>query len=508
MIKINLNNNKDRITSIKNYFCDAAKEFMELMSYNYKQFTSPVLFMSGLYILGIISIIRANFLYVDDLGRAIHGYRGWNNFSRYISDFTATILHADTIINDISPLPQLIVAILIAIASVIIVFVISGRKPSKLALIASLPVGLSPWFLECFSYKFDSPYIALSVFASVFPFLFVNNYFLFSTISILSLLIMCMTYQASSGIYALLVIMICLKAWNERSKTNKDIIIFACISAVSYIITMILFRILFMKQTPTYIDANMYPLPQLFSSFLHNFSSYIRIACDDFGLLWKFLLLFSGVMFLTRTVLYSKRNKTIALIVSIIAVIAMCTLSFGAYLFLQKTIFAARGMYGLGVFIAILGIYTVACEKKIFAIPALLLCWCFFVFSFSYGNALADQKRYNDFRTEIILNDLSKLYPDNKNKAISILLINSIDFAPSINNIAKRKPIIKRLVPKNLKGGWMWGYYYLIYHYNFNLQFADGWREQKIEEDGLELLLDTRYHTIKGNSEKILVILK
>jgi hypothetical protein len=27
--------------------------------------------------------------------------------------------------------------------------------------------------------------------------------------------------------------------------------------------------------------------------------------------------------------------------------------------------------------------------------------WCFAVFAFTYGNALADQKRYIDFRTEI-----------------------------------------------------------------------------------------------------------
>lgn len=53
----------------------------------------------------------------------------------------------------------------------------------QLSMIAAVvPLGLSPWFLECFSYKFDSPYMALSVLASVIPFIFGRRIFINSLV--------------------------------------------------------------------------------------------------------------------------------------------------------------------------------------------------------------------------------------------------------------------------------------------------------------------------------------
>jgi len=173
---------------------------------NYRQFVKPVLIMFGIYAFGISAIIRADFLYIDDIGRSAHGYRGWENWSRHISSFLAIFIHADTRINDISPLTQLI-----AVSSVVLVYVINNEKITKTALAASIPIGLSPYFLECFSYKFDAPYMALSVFVSIVPFVFMKNMLAFSVASVLGILIMCMTYQASSGIYIIIVILLCFQ---------------------------------------------------------------------------------------------------------------------------------------------------------------------------------------------------------------------------------------------------------------------------------------------------------
>jgi len=112
-------------------------------------------------------------------------------------------------------LPQLIAVLFIAIASVLLVYIISDGWVTKTACFLALPVGLNPYILQCFSFKFDSPYMGLSVLASIVPFLFMQNNIVFSLSSIISLLIMCMTYQASSGIYIIIVIMLCFKAWNE-----------------------------------------------------------------------------------------------------------------------------------------------------------------------------------------------------------------------------------------------------------------------------------------------------
>lgn len=59
--------------------------------------------MAGIYLLGISAILRANFNYIDDMGRVLQGYTGWNNFSRFASNSIATLMHMSDALTDISP---------------------------------------------------------------------------------------------------------------------------------------------------------------------------------------------------------------------------------------------------------------------------------------------------------------------------------------------------------------------------------------------------------------------
>ena len=490
--------------NLKKYFLFIENEIQKI---DRKKFIISILCMFGLYTLGIASIIRADFLYVDDLGRAILGYRGWENWSRYVNSFLSIFIHADTHLTDISPLPQLIAAFLMAIASVLLVYIICDGKITKTACFLSLPIGLSPYFLECFSYRFDSPYMALSVLICIIPFLFIRNYLVFSICSIISLLIMFTTYQASSGIYIIIVIILCFKAWNERKTTVKEIFRFVGVSVLSCGAAMIFFRFFLMRSinTNNYVSLDTYPINELFSGIFHNFMLLIRIVDADFGLIWKVLLILSFLMFVITSVLFTKRNKIIVFFVSSLVIISMSALSLGTYLVLIDSFFAPRAMLGFGIFIACISIYLSNVPNKYFSIPAVLLCWSFFVFSLSYGNALSDQKRYNNFRTEILLHDLSILFPDRSEGPLSIIVWNHVGFAPSIYNIADRNPIILRLVPRELGGGSFWGELFLRRYYDFNLQFDDG---ITFKEVGLNKIFDSYYHTIKSDGKNILVILK
>lgn len=420
-----------------------------------------------------------------------------------MSDIFAVFLHADVRITDISPLPQLFAALFMAAAGVLLVYVIRDKKITKTACLMSLPLGLSPYFLECFSYKFDSPYMALSVFISIVPFLFLENYLVFSLCSFIAVLIMCMTYQASSGIYIIIVVLLCFKAWNERLKSNKEILCFSAVSMASYCVSMIYYRLFLMQHYDGYVSTGIYPLSQIFSGVFHNFIRYIRLVNNDFGVIWKFLLVLICILFLVKTVITTRRNRIASLIISFVMLVVMCAMSFAVYLFLMKPLFDPRAMYGFGVFIAVISVYLSDYRKKIIIAPSALLCWCFFVFSFSYGNALSDQKRYNNFRTEILLHDLSMLFPDRAEEPIPIKLKNTEGYAPSIKNIAVRNPVIYRLVPVNLGQSWGWANIYLTRYYNFNFQ-----QDESIEEVGLNELFDSYYHTIKSDGRKVFVVLK
>lgn len=477
----------------------------EIQKFLRKDIVFAILCMFGLYTFAIISIIRADFLYIDDFERIFYGNIIWRVNSRYISDFLAIFLHADTRITDISPLPQLIAVLFIAIASVLLVYITSDGKVTKTTCFLALPIGVNPYILQCYSYKFDAPYMTLSILASIVPFLFKRNNIAFSISSIISLLIMCMTYQASSGIYIIIVIMLCFRAWNEQRKTNKEIIRFAVISTSSYCASMIFFRSFLMKRHDTYISTDIFPIHELFSGIVNNFISYMKFVNEDFGFIWKFLLLILCLTFIIASILLTKRNKIAALALSLAAVTAMCVMSFGVYLALTKPLSYPRAMYGFGVFIACIAVYLSSIPKKIVLLPAVLLYWCFFVFSFTYGNALSEQKRYNNFRTEILLHDLSTIFPNKTEEPLQVKLVNSEGFAPSIQNIARRNPVIRRLVPLYLDGGfWYWWMsFQSLRHYNFNLQ-----EDESIEEDGLDNIFDTYYHTIKTDGRKVLVILK
>jgi len=133
----------------------------------------------------------------------------------------------------------------------------------------------------------------------------------------------------------------------------------------------------------------------------------------------------------------------------------------------------------------------------------LALNWCFFVFAFSYGNALADQKHYADFRISLLLHDISTLSQNQSGEVVQIQLENGIDFSPSVKNISKRNPIIKKLVPKLLGGGFIWDELYLKRHFNFIASESNS-----VSSNDMPLVLDSYYHTIKSDGKQFYVIIK
>jgi hypothetical protein len=130
------------------------------------------------------------------------------------------------------------------------------------------------------------------------------------------------------------------------------------------------------------------------------------------------------------------------------------------------------------------------------------------LFSLTYGNALSEQKRYNNFRTEILLHDLARLYPDNTKGPLFVKLVNSEGFAPSIYNISISNRMILRLVPRYLDAEGWWATFQSINHYNNHYNFYLQ-PDDSIGEDGLVHIHDTYYHTIKTDGRgRVLVILK
>lgn len=467
---------------------DALKEYRFLIK--------PTIIFSAIYLIGISAILRANFYYDDDIARALRGYTGWG-FSRYLTIFLSQIVHADSYLTDISPLPQIMAAFIMALASTIAVYLITGKKnPTFWYFISAIPIGLSPYFLECFSFKYDSPYMALSVLFTVAPLLFCDkNQIVYLLCTICGMIGMCTTYQASSGIFPMLVIVMGICWWVNGEKTEKILKFFA-VSAAGYVLGLLLFRKVIMSEYIDYASTTAVSSSNVLSCTLSNYKKYIINFLIDFKPEWLAIIFLICACFWWTAISESKKSKLLTFVFVPLGILACFLLSFGAYPFLTSALFAPRAMYGIGCFIAFAGIFATSKAAKGYIAKAacLILSWAFFVFSFTYGNALSVQAQYTDFRITEVIGDLAECDMLSSEEDITLQITGTIGYSPVIENMLGDFPIIEKLVPVTFQGDGWWGEYGLRNYYCLpELQFAESYDPPDRE---MTIFAENYYHTI------------
>lgn len=449
----------------------------------------------GLYLLGIFSLIRADVYYIDDLNRSIIGYKEWDNFSRYISYYLSTFMHMDTILADVSPLTQLVAIAFLSFASLILVWSIreiiwknersrweASEEPYKkrlttLAVIASLPIGLSPYFLEELSFKYDSPYMALSVLFSVMPYVFIHHIRAYIPVSILASLGMCMTYQASSGIEIILTIFFGFLMWNQTNAGLKKTFTFMGVSFLNYAIALGIFKVFIMHPfAHSQAGTSSYPLSELPSGFISNMQMYLGYLWSDFDWTGVKICFFALMgVFLLSIAYQSKRNKILALLLGAVVLACGIMLSYGVYLVLTEPLQRPRAFIGIGVWSAAMAIYVVSAwrgwaykqedtrqtnshalvsrtlpARYFYVFSAVVVgffSWSLIVFANAYGNALSQQDKYQNFRLTILLQDLVNVMPKQKSyKDYTFRIKGWITASPVLENSSKHNPLMKRLV--------------------------------------------------------------
>ena len=475
-----------------------------------RQWKRPLAWLFLIYLVGVSAILRADFNYADDLSRVVSGYKGWHYFSRHLTVFLSGIIHADDYLTDISPLPQILALMLLALTGVIVLHVLGGKAKRPIAgLIALVPLALSPYFLECISYKYDAPYMAISIFAQVFPILFAPcGVIPYAVATILGMLATCTTYQAALGVFPMLVIAVALRRWNN-GEAFKSVLRFALISGVSYAIGVLIFQQFILIPIDSYASTNPPPPGEFIPLTLANYRQYFSLIRSDFKHIWKWLLAFLCAAFALCSTRDSKQNKVLAFLLSCVSVLAMLALCFGVYPFLTKPLFVPRGMYGFGVFIALIGAYVATSERRMVTgqLISLVLSWCFFVFAFTYGNALYNQKTYTDFRIHMVIDDLKNEHLLTQGEIKHVQLTGTIGYAPAVRNMPQDYQMLNRLVPINFADS----------HYEFaHRSFNDYYRLPVMRFDSsvdlstydLPLVVDNFYHTIYADDEHMLIELK
>ncbi len=463
----------------------------------------------GLYTLSYFTIIRANFanIIIDDMGRQIEGVREWMNFYRYIDEIGSIFIHTSKRLMDIAPLTQFIAIFFLSLSSFFAIKIFNKDKFTIPACFISLLIGIFPYFLANVSYRYDSPYMALSVLASIIPFLFFNKKDTFIFTSVICLLIMCMTYQASSGIYIMMSVLCVIYKWLLDKENFKEILKTTGICILCFCVTLFSFYKIFSisSETEIYVDESIN-----IAAIIPNCINYIKVFLQDFNkppiLIFSVLIILLSVILLIKN---SKQKKAVSIPAVIILVLFSIPLSFGIYIALGNPSHDPRGMYGIGILIALLSIILynqLSSNPKVIRIISYIFLTCFIysnlVFSFAYGNAQAEQKNYINFRATLLLNDLANIVEESDEPA-QFVFKGDIGHAAIVQNMIKVYPVMGSMVDTGLK---MDRYStFVLESLNF-FTLVSGSQEEFTED--FPIVFENQYHRIQKKGNKYIVTYK
>lgn len=452
-------------------------------------------FLFSIYLIALTPLVRADFDYIDDSGRVMFGYDGWDNFSRHVSQHLSHVVHASGYLSDISPLTQILAIAILSLAGLILIRAVRGQDNySPWDLLAVIPIGLNPYFLECLSYKYDSLYMALSILFAIMPlWLIAKNKLVYLVSVVVFTLGMCMTYQAASGIFPMAVIVIALLRWS-RGDDAREAGVFVASSALAYLAGVLIFQVFLMTPVDGYV-SNGIAAP---AEMVQNLVAFWGLVLHDLKRGWLLLFALAAVAFPVLVSFESKLSKTVTFLVAACVLPMLFSLTFGLYPALKTPLMSPRAMYGFGTLLSLLLLGCLSRRSRIIAWAprtlAVVFAWCFVTFACTYGNALSQQADWEDFRRQEIVDDLTDLPEYLATDQKSIQLVGSVGHALPIRNASAGLPILQRLVPVTLVQDWAWGDYRLLNYYGLG---ASGDRTRFVSEyTDYTLVHESAYHAI------------
>ena len=465
------------------------------------------IFIFAMFIIGIFTIIRANYSYIDDMGRAVQGYNHLDNWSRFLSGALAVFVHANPTLMDISPLPQIFACLILAFGAFIFAYTATKGKLTWLSCIAVLPIGLSPYFLENLTFKFDAPYMALAVVFGIIPFIFINNKKAFVTVSFLSVLGTCLTYQSASGVYIVLTIFFAYLFYYENSWSLKKVFSFFIMSGLSYVLALMVFRVFFMVTDVSYASTGMFGLSEIGLGCFSNMKKYLLYLYADLGRSVFFFFFILTTLSCLLRVFQAKSKKVFLFIFMIVSLVLMVSLSFGAYLALKTPLWNPRAFAGIGVVLAAFCMLAICNENKSVlhkcsGIIVTIFCYTMLVFAVCYGNTVMQQKEFNFLRTTLLVADLTDICNDIEGD-VKLHINNNFETAPTVSTAAEILPLANRLC-NGIFGDGRWGYHYLSQYFHFNFLKV----KENVDDNDFSILKENTYHVIKGKDSFITVTFK
>ena len=422
-----------------------------------------ILTLFGLYQLVCLTIGSKDYAYIDDVLRQNTGITDFAaSYSRWGSEISSWVLQGSRHLTDLGNMSFFVTGTLLTLSSVCLTYILAGNRPSFGAMLASSLLGLNPWMLQMISFRFDSPYMALSILFSILPFLFwrfsKGSFFI---ASLLGVFLMCNTYQASSGIYLGVYLTLAAREFLFAQFEIRAFLSKLGVAASSYCLALIAF---FFESSLNPEIANrgntvaVAKVTDLPATFLHNSLVYFHTVWDYSARIWQVITVVMIFCFVVLVVKRTRQPKWIALLFTGVYLACLFIFSYGVLLIFSEPLVTIMPRYGVGIsiFFASLGILVgqQALESKrlrlVGWIPSLLVVY-FMSFSFTYASTLNYQQQSFEQQGQRLAADLSLAVTNERQE---VWISNLFKDSPLLESTSINYPIIKQLVPRNGDMSW------------------------------------------------------
>jgi hypothetical protein len=496
--------------------------FLRLEGKYLSAFKSLVLF-SLLY---IFPILFANFYYIDDLGRSLRGYTGWDGNGRPLATLVALVLSNGKPLMDVSPWIQILSIALLSYA--LILFLrkyIPAASPFKLFSIAAF-FYLNLFVLENLSYKFDTfgMILSLSIFFILYSLpeeLSLKKQFMFSSLAVILSLSL---YQASIGAYISLAIVESLFMVYENNSLDdiarKILLRVGAILCGGLIYKAAIVRIFVAKNGYSAEHASFVNLLSVkgFQEVYNNLHLFYRLfSAYTFSLRYLgFLLLLALLAGIIIFIFHIWKNREESALLKLLFSLYFATAPFLlivasilTLILLKKPVVAPRVMLSFSVFTLFIGIvvYRLSEWKKPFVILSVLTLIFMLSSSSYYGNLLTRQEKMNSLVATYMVKDLNEIENEKGFKINTVSFIGQSSKCKELLLAGKKRPIYNYLIPIYMNNGWYWGGQYLSHYRRDNIQL----RNEKDDKDFIKTIAPIKqneFYSMYLRGKKIIVAFK
>jgi hypothetical protein len=501
--------------------------------------------MTLLFTIYVFPIILADRYYQDDLSRSLRGITGWSNDARPLTELLMRWLGGGTPISDISPLPLLLSVILFSYT--LTLYVQKNLQPplrqsaqvqsanlqldtswdnltlsqsAGIALCVGFPVIANPFLLSTFSYRFDCMTMILALCAAILPYAIPDTFArwkVFLASAFLCMVILT-TYQPCIGIYISLCFMELFFMILQGRVDWKRLIV----RALALIVCLPPYYLVMRRFiTDGSWQESAYQLSgggSLFSSILQNFSTLASFVQRYFDGVPRYVIVLTGLLVVCGMILTvfrvwssstAKKPVQVLHTLYILCLPVFVTLfSLLPLLVLAPTNFSISShtliaLCSLGLWMGVM--LLLAAER--FPKAVILLLLPFFVFhmgfSYTYGNAMKEQKNYEEYVTYSVVHDIETLAGEEEYQYLTIN--GHAPKAPEVQMLFEKYPVFSSLVPTYVTGNSYLGGALLQHYMQQELEFEGMTDEDEALTQSGNAVISNSLYDCYTNGDKIII---